>query len=65
MQLELVTRMATVIEFYVPEKFRKESETWTLPDHRGRIIPFPAAEKREAFQEINPLDEPFFLVSLT
>jgi len=57
--------MATVIEFYVPEKVRKESEKSTQPDHRGKVIPFPAAEKREPFQEINPLDELFFLINLT
>ena len=61
----MVTRMATVIEFYVPEKVRKESEKRTPPDHRGKVIPFPAAEKREPFQEINPLDELFFLINLT
>jgi hypothetical protein len=47
-QPEMVTAMATVIEFYVPEKFRKQSEKWTPLDYRGKIIPFPAPEKKSA-----------------
>jgi hypothetical protein len=46
-QLE-IDAMATVIEFYVPEKFRKQSEKWTPPEHRGKIIPFHATEKKSA-----------------
>jgi hypothetical protein len=33
--LGMVTAMATVIEFYVPEKFRKPSGKWIPPDQRG------------------------------
>jgi hypothetical protein len=35
-----------VIEFYVPEKFRKQSGKWIPPDQRGTIIRFPAPEKK-------------------
>jgi hypothetical protein len=44
----MVTAMASVIEFYVPEKFRKASGKWILPEERGKIIPFTAPEKKSA-----------------
>jgi hypothetical protein len=40
--LGMVMAMAKVIEFYVPEKFRKQSGKWVPPEQRGKIIPFPA-----------------------
>jgi hypothetical protein len=40
--------MAKVIEFYVPEKFRRPSEKWIPPEQRGKIIPLPAPEKKSA-----------------
>jgi len=33
--------MAQQIEFYVPEKFRRQGGQWILPEQRGKIIPFP------------------------
>jgi hypothetical protein len=44
----MVTAMATVIEFYVPEKFREQSGTWIPPEQRGTIIRFPARETKSA-----------------
>jgi hypothetical protein len=44
----MVTAMAKVIEYYVPDKFRKPSGKWTPPEQRGKIIPFPAMEKKSA-----------------
>jgi hypothetical protein len=48
--LGMVTAMAMeiVIEFYVPEKFRKRSGKWIPREQRGKIIPFPALEKKSA-----------------
>jgi len=40
--------MAIVIQVYVPEKFRKPSEKWIPPEQRGKVIPFPAPEKKSA-----------------
>jgi hypothetical protein len=48
MWLEMVTPMAIVIEFYVPEKFRKQSGIWISPEQRGKVIPFPAQQKKSA-----------------
>jgi hypothetical protein len=47
-RLGMVTAMATVIEFYVPAKFRKLSGKWIPPEQRGKIIRFPAPEKKSA-----------------
>jgi hypothetical protein len=44
----MVTAMAKVIEFYVPEKFRKQSGKWTPREQSGKIIPFTAPEKKSA-----------------
>jgi len=38
--------MAIVIEFYVPQKFRKLGGKWIPPEQRGTIIRFPAPEKK-------------------
>jgi hypothetical protein len=43
----MVTAMEIVIEYYVPEKFRKRSGKWILPEQRGKI-PFPVPEKKSA-----------------
>jgi hypothetical protein len=48
MRLGMVTPMAIVIEFYVPEKFRKQSGKWISPEQRGKVISFPAPEKKTA-----------------
>jgi len=37
--LEMV--MARRIEFYVPERFRRQGRQWIPPEQRGKIIPFP------------------------
>ena len=47
-RLGMVTAMAIVIEFYVPEKFRKPSAKWILAEQRGTIIRFSALEKKSA-----------------
>ena len=47
-RLGMVTAMAIVIEFYVPEKFRKASAKWIPPEQRGKIISFPVLEKKSA-----------------
>jgi hypothetical protein len=39
--------MANVIEFYVPVRFRKTVK-WVHPQHRGRVLEFPLAQKRTA-----------------
>jgi hypothetical protein len=44
----MVTAMAKVIEYYVPEKFRKQSGKWISPEQRGKVILFPAPEKKSA-----------------
>jgi hypothetical protein len=48
MRLGMVTPMAIVIEFYVPEKFRKQSGKWISPEQRGKVIPFPAPQSKSA-----------------
>jgi hypothetical protein len=45
----MVTAMAKVIEYYVPQKFRKQSGKWVPPEQRGKkVILFPAPEKKSA-----------------
>ena len=44
----VVSDMAKVIEYHIPESFRKKREKWIPPDQRGRIIQFPAPEKKSA-----------------
>ena len=39
--------MAQVIEFYVPERFRKKIR-WIPPAKRGKVIEFPAEIKKSA-----------------
>ncbi len=39
--------MAKIIEFYVPERFRKET-TWIPADRRGKVINFIAPAKKSA-----------------
>ena len=39
--------VAKVIEFYIPDNFRKKA-AWIPRDQRGEIIPFPAPEKKSA-----------------
>ena len=39
--------MASVIEFYVPARFRKVVK-WVPQQQRGRVLEFPVAQKRTA-----------------
>ena len=39
----MVTGMAEVIEYYVPERFRKKTR-WIPPDQRGKLVQFPCAD---------------------
>jgi len=39
--VEVVVAMAQLIEFYVPEKFRRQRGHWISPEEHGEIIPFP------------------------
>jgi hypothetical protein len=43
----MVTAMAKVIEYYIPERFRKTAR-WVPPDERGKVIEFPVPEKKSA-----------------
>jgi len=40
--------MAKVIEYYIPERFRKKRKKWIPLDQRGKIIQFPVPEKKSA-----------------
>jgi hypothetical protein len=46
-QFGMVTGMAKVIEYYVPETFRKIA-SWVPPEQRGKVIQFPVAKKKSA-----------------
>jgi hypothetical protein len=43
----MVMAMAKVIQFYVPDEFRKQSGKWIPPIQRGNVIPFPAQERSQ------------------
>jgi hypothetical protein len=43
----MVTGVAKVIEYYVPEGFQKNAK-WIPPDQRGKVIQFPAPQKKSA-----------------
>jgi len=45
--LRKVIAMAKVIEYYIPERFRKTAR-WVPQDQRGKIIEFPVLEKKSA-----------------
>jgi hypothetical protein len=47
-RLEMVTAMKSVIEFYIPKKFQKQSGKWVPPELRGKVILFPVPEKKSA-----------------
>jgi hypothetical protein len=40
-------KMAKVIEFYIPNNFRKRVK-WVSPEQRGKIIEFPSQMKKSA-----------------
>ena len=42
-----VVVMAKVIEFYVPDRFRKTGP-WVPPGQRGKVIEFPPPQKKTA-----------------
>lgn len=44
----VVTVMAKVIEYYIPEAFRKKSVKWMVPDRHGKVIEFRVPEKKPA-----------------
>jgi hypothetical protein len=39
--------MAKVIEFYIPDRFRKNVK-WVPQERRGKVIEFPAEVKKSA-----------------
>ena len=47
MRLGVVTDVAKIIEYYIPERFEKKAE-WIPPDQRGKVIQFPAPQKKSA-----------------
>ena len=38
--------MAQIIEFYVPDSFRKTATKWIPPERRGKVIPFDLLRKK-------------------
>ena len=46
--LGMATDMAKVIEYYIPENFRKKSVQWIPRDQCGKVIQFPVTVKRSA-----------------
>jgi hypothetical protein len=47
MRLGVVTAVARIIEYYIRESFRQKA-AWIPPDQRGKIIQFPAPQKKSA-----------------
>jgi hypothetical protein len=47
MRMGMVAFMAKVIEFYVPDNFRKKP-LWVPAEQRGKVIEFPSAQKKPA-----------------
>jgi len=39
--------MAKIIEFYIPQSFRKVSK-WLPPNERGKVLEFPMAVRKSA-----------------
>jgi hypothetical protein len=39
--------MAKIIEFYIPQSFRKVSK-WVPPNERGKVLEFPMAVRQSA-----------------
>ena len=39
--------MARIIEFYIPESFRKLAK-WLAPNERGKLLEFPVAVRKSA-----------------
>ena len=47
----VVTAMTKVVEYYIPEQFRKQSRGWIVPEQRAKIIPFPTPQRKSAEHE--------------
>ncbi|HEY4052887.1 MAG TPA: hypothetical protein VGL74_04050 [Terriglobales bacterium] len=47
MRMGMVTDVAKIIEYYIPESFRKKGG-WIPLDQRGKVIEFPAPQKKSA-----------------
>ena len=43
----MVTAMAKVIKYYVPDRFKKPAK-WIPSNRRGKLIEFPVPEKKSA-----------------
>ena len=44
----VVTVMAIVIAYYIPERFRKKNTNWRPSDECGKVIEFRVPEKKPA-----------------
>jgi hypothetical protein len=40
--------MAKIIEFFVPNSFRKKATKWIPPQEYGKVIPFSSPQKKSA-----------------
>ncbi len=40
--------MAKIIEFFVPDSFRKKATKWITPEGYGKLIPFSVPQKKSA-----------------
>jgi hypothetical protein len=40
--------MANIIEFFVPERFRKKATKWIPRQEYGKVIPFTLPQKKPA-----------------
>jgi hypothetical protein len=40
--------MAKIIEFYVPNSFRKKASKWIPPEQRGKVLAFGLQQKKSA-----------------
>jgi hypothetical protein len=41
------TAVARVIEFYIPDRFKRKVK-WVPPDARGKVIPFPPLPEKKS-----------------
>ena len=40
--------MAKIIEFFIPDGFRRKARKWMPPEERGKVIVFGLPEKKSA-----------------
>jgi hypothetical protein len=40
--------MTKLIEFYIPENYRKQTKAWTPPESRGKILVFTPGPHRKS-----------------